>query len=254
MQPSRTGGLFEPPLRDTPYCMLVVDADPKVATMVNRHFDAFDIVGVERVEQLTEAIKIHQPQIVLWNVPPAKRSRLDNITPVSVPLIECSLPSQTWITEELEVAACLSKPITASELLAEIERLGHIHEVLIIDDNRGLCQLVTRILESAQQTFSLRCAYDGNDGLQAMHSQRPDLVLLDLIMPDLDGAQVLEAMRKTDLKDIPVILLTGTNFAEDLLIQHGSRIVINHPDGLYPAEVLDCLHAITNVLVPQPNP
>ena len=125
-------------------------------------------------------------------------------------------------------------------------------KIVYIEDEPDMIALAESIL--GRKKFEVTGAVGGRKGLETVRRIKPDLVLLDLIMPDLDGAQVLEAMRKTDLKDIPVILLTGTNFAEDLLIQHGSRIVINHPDGLYPAEVLDCLHAITNVLVPQPNP
>ncbi|HEY66612.1 MAG TPA: response regulator, partial [Caldilineae bacterium] len=181
---------------------------------------------------------------------PTRRTPCHGIS-ASVPVIECSLPSQAWISRELAVAACLGKPITSQRLLEEIRRLEQVRDVLIVDDDRGFCQLVTRILSTAEQGFQVRHAYDGAEGLASMRAQRPDLVLLDLIMPGVDGFQVLEEMRQDPaLSAIPVILLTATNYAEAALAQHGSRVVISRPDGLRPVEVLRCLEAMISVLEP----
>jgi CheY-like chemotaxis protein len=95
-------------------------------------------------------------------------------------------------------------------------------------------------------------AYDGAEGLEAMCAHRPDLVLLDLIMPGVDGFQVLEKMRQQpELTDVPIVLLTATSYAEDALEQRGSQVVIRRPDGLRPAEVLRCLRAVIGVLEPR---
>jgi CheY-like chemotaxis protein len=107
------------------------------------------------------------------------------------------------------------------------------------------------MLETTARPFDVRYAHNGRDGLQAMHTQRPDLVLLDLIMPGLDGFQVLEQMRQeAGLTNVPVILLSATSFTEDALTQHSSQIIIHRPDGLHPNEVLRCLQAVLGVLEP----
>ena len=97
----------------------------------------------------------------------------------------------------------------------------------------------------------MRRAYDGESGLQELRERPPDLLLLDLIMPGVDGFMVLEAMRREPrLVGIPVIVLTATSLAEDALSQCRGEVVIRRPEGLRPAEVLRCLGAVVGVLEP----
>jgi DNA-binding response OmpR family regulator len=232
--------------------ILVVETDPMVTAWIHRHIEEYDIVQVENVERLNEHLMLHHPRAVVCNVPPGERWGYTGITSMPVPFIECSLPSQAWVANDLAVAACLTKPIMAQQLLQEVDRLGNIRDILIIDDERGFDQLVERILDATGRAFNVSHAYDGAEGLEAMRTHRPDLVLLDLIMPGEDGFQVLEEMRRQpELADVPVVLLTATSYAEDALAQRGSQVVIHRPDGLRPAEVLRCLRAVVDVLEPR---
>jgi CheY-like chemotaxis protein len=171
---------------------------------------------------------------------------------VPVPFIECALPSQAWIADDLAVVTCLTKPVTVQQLLREVERLESVRDVLVVDDDRGFCQLVEQMLQATGRAFEVRYAYDGADGLEAMRARRPDLLLLDLIMPGVDGFQMLEEMRREpELADVHVVLLTATSYFEDAISQSGSRVVIHRPDGLRPGEVLRCLRAVIGVLEPR---
>jgi len=88
-------------------------------------------------------------------------------------------------------------------------------------------------------------------GLAALREQPPDLLLLDLIMPGVDGFMILAAIREdARLAGTPVIVLTATSLAEDVLSQCRGEIVIRRPEGLRPPEVLRCLGAIVGVLEP----
>jgi CheY-like chemotaxis protein len=85
-----------------------------------------------------------------------------------------------------------------------------------------------------------------------MNEHRPDMVLLDLIMPEKDGFDVLDEMRQSpQLVDVPVLLLTATTLAEDALSQRGGQVVIYRPEGLGPSDTLRCLRAIMGVLEPR---
>jgi len=243
--------------------ILVVDPDPAVADLIRRHVGEYEVVQVDEVNRLAEEVMLHHPQAVVCNVPPGERwgyddTIVDGVSPVNgaisvpVPFIECSLPSQAWVAADLSVRACLTKPITAGQLLREVEQLDSVHDVLVVDDDRGFCQLVERMLEATGRAFEVRRAYDGDEGLLALRAQRPDLVLLDLIMPDVDGFQVLEEIRREpELADVPVVLLTATSYVEDALAQRGGQVIIHRPDGLSPAEVLRCLRAVIGVLEPR---
>jgi signal transduction histidine kinase/CheY-like chemotaxis protein len=231
--------------------ILVMDPDPAVATLIERHVEQYEVVQVEEMGRLSDEVTLHHPQAVVWNRSPAKLGGPKRLPSIPVPYVECSLPSQAWLADNLAVAACLTKPVTSQQILREIERLGNIHDVLVIDDERGFCQLVEQMLEVSGQAFDVRHAYDGQDGLRAMRARRSDLVLLDLIMPGVDGFQVLEEMRQDpDLADVPVILLTATSYLEDALAQCSSQIVIHRPGGLSPAETLSCLRAVIGILAP----
>jgi DNA-binding response OmpR family regulator len=77
--------------------------------------------------------------------------------------------------------------------------------VLVIDDDDDIRVLVITLLERAGVTA--RGAADGRDGLREFHSWRPDLVVLDVSMPELDGWNVLDRIR--DMSAIPVLMLTA---------------------------------------------
>jgi len=77
--------------------------------------------------------------------------------------------------------------------------------VLVIDDDPDIRGLVAELLDRAG--FTVEQAEDGRAGLRALHRSPPDLVVLDVSMPDLDGWQTLERIR--DLSQVPVVMLTA---------------------------------------------
>ncbi len=80
-----------------------------------------------------------------------------------------------------------------------------------------------------------------------MQLKVPDVLLLDLTMPDLKGIRILEFMQgHHDLANVPVILLSPTNYAEDLLAKQGSRIVVQHSSRISTAKVLRYIRAISD--------
>ena len=225
-------------------CVVVVDTDPQVATLLGRHLEGHEVVHARNVQQATEHKGLHHPHAVILNAPPGSRSASAEIPGFNVPIIECSLPSQAWVARDLAVTASLSKPTTAQDLLAELDKLDDVHDILIVDNDRAFCHLVRRFLETSGRSFAVRHALDGEEGLRALRTHRPDLLLLDLLMPGVDGFQVLEEMRKEpDLADLRVVLLTAFSYAEDYLARSGGHVSVNRPGGLSLDETIRCLKA-----------
>jgi len=81
-------------------------------------------------------------------------------------------------------------------------------KILIIDDDPDLVEAVTMILES--KNYDVAAAYGGIEGLQKAKTEKPDLIVLDVMMPDKDGYAVCKEL-KTDpkMRSIPVLLLTA---------------------------------------------
>jgi DNA-binding response OmpR family regulator len=87
-------------------------------------------------------------------------------------------------------------------------------DVLVVDDDRKTVDLVRLYLERAG--YTVRVAYDGRQGLQLALDQRPDLVVLDLMLPFLDGLDVCHALRE-HVGPLPVIMLTARTTEADKL-------------------------------------
>jgi DNA-binding response OmpR family regulator len=87
------------------------------------------------------------------------------------------------------------------------------HRILVIDDAPDLALTLRMLLERAGH--EVITAENGRRGLRSFFENRPDLVLLDIAMPELDGWQTLERLR--DLSDVPVLIVSGLSpAAEDL--------------------------------------
>jgi two-component system alkaline phosphatase synthesis response regulator PhoP len=87
-------------------------------------------------------------------------------------------------------------------------------KVLVVDDDPGIVKLVRTYLE--QVGFEVAVAYDGKKAMQIARNDRPDLVILDLMLPEMDGWDVCRALRKES--DVPIIMLTARVEESDKLI------------------------------------
>jgi len=88
-------------------------------------------------------------------------------------------------------------------------------KVLIIDDDEALVRLIDQVL--TQKGYEVLKASNGQEALRLLFDQRPDLVILDVVMPRMDGWQTLDRIR--DVSGIPIIMLTGKRMAEDDIVR-----------------------------------
>ncbi|MBL0379637.1 MAG: response regulator [Desulfofustis sp. PB-SRB1] len=80
--------------------------------------------------------------------------------------------------------------------------------ILLIDDDPDFVEAVKVILESGG--YDVRVAYDGKEGVEAVAAQRPDLIVLDVMMPVMNGHEACAALKDDETtSDIPIILLTA---------------------------------------------
>jgi DNA-binding response OmpR family regulator len=101
--------------------------------------------------------------------------------------------------------------------------------VLVVDDDDDIRLLVRQLLERAG--YLVADAANGRAGLRALHSSPPDLVVLDVSMPEMDGWQTLERIR--DLSDVPVVMLTarGTEIEKVRGLKAGADDYVTKPFG-----------------------
>ena len=105
-------------------------------------------------------------------------------------------------------------------------------KILIIDDEIQLVDLVKMRLEA--NNYDVITAYQGTEGLEAARKELPNLILLDVLMPNMDGYQALRKLKEEELtKSIPVIMLTakGDNISKMKSLQLYSEDFVTKPVG-----------------------
>ncbi len=88
------------------------------------------------------------------------------------------------------------------------------NKILVVDDDKNICELLRLYLEKEGYTVTL--AFDGNEGLEKFRRELPDLILLDVMMPNMDGWQVCREIRKTS--QCPIIMLTAKSETIDKVL------------------------------------
>jgi len=125
--------------------------------------------------------------------------------------VEKHLLGDEW-AQTIEVPQGVSHlpPPQEEGLLGSLERLdGRVRSIAIIEDDPKAALLLRRILQT-QGEYRIFEAHGGAEGLKMLRREQPDLVLLDLMMPDVDGFAVLDALKADEeLRDTPVIVVTA---------------------------------------------
>jgi CheY-like chemotaxis protein len=223
---------------------LVIDADPYVGKLVDRHVQGGSVVQLQNLSELDGAMKRYRPQGIIYNNPfdAAIPELLDD---APVPVVVCSLPSTTQMVTRLGVDACLAKPILPQQLIERIEEYPSLKSVLVIDDDVGVVQLVQRTLEHRFPDLGIQRAYNGQQAREMIDAAPPDLILLDLVMPTMSGFEVIAHLKADErLRAIPIILLTATKYIQSDEETRGD-LRIHRCGGLKPTEVLKLLDMIT---------
>ena len=86
-------------------------------------------------------------------------------------------------------------------------------KILVIDDEETTVQLIALLLE--RRGFDVIKAYRAEDGLRKAYRYQPDLILLDIMMPDMDGWEVCKRLR--EMSDVPIIFLTARSEVQDVV-------------------------------------
>lgn len=113
--------------------------------------------------------------------------------------------------------------------------------ILVVDDNRSLVRVTQRLL--LREGYQVLTAFDGLEGLQKAREYRPDLIILDVVMPKMDGYEVCQRLREdADTADIPVLMLTVRGDIDDpSLDEEGMGLRVAERSGAFDAGALDFL-------------
>jgi CheY-like chemotaxis protein len=117
-------------------------------------------------------------------------------------------------------------------------------KILVVDDELFMLRLIQVILE--RDGYSMIQARSGEEALDAVDRERPDLVILDAMMPKMDGLTALRVMKeRPETRSIPVILLTANphKFPRELAESFGATVFLTKPFS--PTQLLDEIRRLT---------
>jgi len=145
---------------------------------------------------------------------------------VDLPVIVVSVVDRESLGFSLGAADYIVKPVNWDHLYRVLGRLGigpAGGDVLVVDDDPESVALLRRALES--RGFEVRAAADGMQGLARAREQRPGLIVLDLMMPVMDGFDTLVHLRSDPkTQDVPVLVLTAKDLTADDRARLGGKV------------------------------
>ncbi len=222
---------------DGPFSVLIIDDDPMVQHLVRGQLESeqFRVASAsDGVEGLTLAremrpsvilLDIHLPRLDGWTVLAELKS---DAVLAQIPVIMMSVEEQRGRGYSFGACEYLVKPVEPDRLVSVVRRaiLPSAGDVLIVDDDEGTREVVSRHLRRAG--YSTVEARDGEEALLRARVLTPGLVILDLLMPGVDGFEVLRTIRSEGMR-MPVVVLTGKVLQpdEERILREGmARIVL----------------------------
>ena len=109
--------------------------------------------------------------------------------------------------------------------------------VLVVDDDAALCEFITDALKA--EGYRAVCARDGRSALAAVETTIPDLILLDVRLPGIDGWDVLRQLRAKAGPQQPIVIMTGEYEGQDQALGSGAQGYLAKPFGL--DDLLECV-------------
>ena len=105
--------------------------------------------------------------------------------------------------------------------------MGNKIKMIVVDDNRNLCQMLKKYIEDQDDLSLVGVAYNGLEAMELIQTQEPDLIILDLVMPSLDGLGVLERINtQTSTKRPKIIMLTA--FGQESLTHQAMTLGVDY--------------------------
>jgi len=237
--------------------IVVVERGESLQRLFRRYGDGLEITAGEDLEQALRGLAQTPAQALLVNTEnpdeALKRLAASALLPPGIPAMVCSLPSDADAITALGANDYLTKPITREALFGALEQLDKkVEKILVVDDEPDALHLFRRMLSMSDRHYRVFRATNGRQALELLRTQRPDVMLLDLVMPEMNGYQLLAIKNQSpDLLDIPVILISAKDLFSRPLVSRTLSVTLR--DGLPLPQLLACLKSLSAILVPPPS-
>jgi CheY-like chemotaxis protein len=206
--------------------VLTIDDDPAVLELLERYLtkEGYRVVaatsGAEGLRLAAEirpsaiTLDVLMPEMDGWQV---LRSLKTHSELSNTPVVIVSMTDDMAQGFALGAADFLVKPVDRGRLLGVVERIKPLTEparVLVVEDDAASSEMLTRLLKNAD--CHVEVARNGVEALRHIEARLPDLMLLDLMMPEMDGFEVVATIRNdARWRSIPVVIITAKDLTDE---------------------------------------
>ncbi len=222
--------------------VLAIDDDPNVIYLLQENLAeaGYCVIGAKTGEEGLQKARALKPYAIIldilmsptdgWQV--LHELKADAATR-NIPVVVLSVVDNRDLGYRLGAFDYLVKPFDRESILSTLTRIAPEHEdphrvqLLVVDDDPQIVELVRQLLEG--EHYEVKSALDGQEALEAIQQQPPDIILLDLLMPRLDGFGVIAQLQQSpSQRDIPIVVLTAKTLTADELshLQQGVSKVV----------------------------
>jgi signal transduction histidine kinase/DNA-binding response OmpR family regulator len=213
----------EVPLTDPDRTALVIDNDPASLYLIKKYLSeaGYSVAATDDPARAVEIASKARPALITIDIDAldGDNETLERITNSHGEVMVVAFSADVGAEGRALSAGAkvfLRKPVERAALMGFLERANSpVHKcVLVVDDDPDALDLAVAMIEDSG--YEITTAVNGREALEAISRQRPDAIILDLMLPEMDGFEVVHRMSlNADWRNIPVILLTARDLSHE---------------------------------------
>jgi signal transduction histidine kinase/CheY-like chemotaxis protein len=230
------------------HAVLIVTRSPSAAALLARTLANHRTLVVSDLDQARAASQQVIPQMIIIDTGTENLDEVDlHLFAEDLPrtvIITCPLPGEEPLRKRLSVEGYLIKPVTHESLWDVLRRFSDdLNKVLVVDNDQDFARLLGRMLSNPVRDYHVTYAYSGREALGMIRRSKPEIMLLDLNLPDIDGLEVIHKIRAAPIfADMRIVVITGYEEI-DLSNLLAGTICIARGQGLTPTEIVNWIKA-----------
>ncbi|MGE5405319.1 MAG: response regulator, partial [Candidatus Saccharibacteria bacterium] len=203
--------------------VIVIDDDNEDIKLITQFLEpeGYKVIGANSGREGIQLIKEQKPMAVLLDVLMPELDGWQTLYNIkaddelqNIPIIMASVIENRELGFALGAAEYLAKPVRKPDLLRKISMFRSVmvnETILVVDDDPNFCDLAQKILSAEYRVLT---ASSGEEALELLNVYMPDLILVDLMMPGMDGFQFIFHVRSNYSRNLPLIVISAKDITE----------------------------------------
>jgi len=195
--------------------ILLVTSSSSAAALVSHSLSSYRTVVVARLQEVPAVAQQLLPQAIIVDtgVEEISEERVKKLVETLTPacLFTYPLSMEETFRKRLSADAYLIKPVMRENLWIILRQFDEkLNRVLVVDNDQDFVRLMTRMLVSPIRSYQVSYAYSGQEAMQMIRRNKPDFLLIDLNLPDMDGQHIIQLVRADPvLKQMRIVIITA---------------------------------------------